>query len=369
MKKIIIFSAPTGHASLAEAAKSFLKELPNTKIKILDVMEDKFAWDFYKFSYRFMPFFTKLPYELSKNENIIEIIKNYFFLKYRKKILSIIKKEKPDMIITTYFGYIPVLDDIKPISNFKFINIVSDPVNIHPMILSREADYNIGYGKYVTKIGKKLKLKNVLAAGWLVRKDFFEKLNRKKVAEKYKLDEERLTLLICGGSEGSNAVLTLLPLLFFSRMDKDFQVIFVCGNNAALKNIINRTYNIAKKVNHKVPEILVVGFTNKLNELMGISDVVIGKAGPNLLFESVSMMKPFIAITHISGQEDGNLELIKKLKFGWVAEDPVNSNKIIRKIIENPSILKKYKHLEKYSEMNFETGKKLVEIVKNVLNI
>ncbi|MBU5688032.1 MAG: hypothetical protein KQA41_03280 [Candidatus Aenigmarchaeota archaeon] len=364
MKKIVIFTAITGHMSLAQAAKSFLEDLPNSEIKIINLIEDRFAWGFYKVSYRFMPFLSKIPYEITKNNNMAEMIRSYFITKYRKKILNVLKNEKPDVVITTYFGYIPVLDEIKPISNFGFINIISDPVTIHPLIFSREADYNIGYGKYCVKMGKKLGLKNVLSAGWLVRKGFFDKIDKEKIIKKHKLDKV-FTILVCGGSEGSNAIVLLLPFLFFTKMEREFQIIFICGNNKALEKIIEQTYKFAKTINPNPPKILVKGFTNELNEFMAVSDLVVGKAGPNLIFESVSMKKPFLAITHISGQEDGNIEMIKKMKLGWVAEDPVTAGNLIKKIIEKPKILEKFKHLEKYSKENFETGQKLKELVSN----
>jgi processive 1,2-diacylglycerol beta-glucosyltransferase len=366
--KILIFTAITGHMSLAQAAKSFLEELPNAEIKIVNLIEDRFAWGFYKVSYRFMPFLTKIPYEITRNENMSEIIKNYFIVKYRKKVLSVLKNEKPDFVITTYFGYIPILDEIKPIAKFGFINIISDPVTIHPLILSKEADFNIGFDNYFIKLAKKIGIKkeSLLPSGWLVRKNFFEEIDKEKIRKKYKLDD-KFTILVCGGSEGSNAIILLLPFLFFSKMKNDFQIIFICGNNKTLEKVINQTYRIARKINPKPPKILVKSFTDRLHEFMAISDIVVGKAGPNLIFESVSMKKPFIAITHISGQEDGNLHLIKKLKLGWVAEDPVKASELIKYIINNPKKLSKYKHLKDISEKNYNTGKKIFEIVQKMI--
>jgi processive 1,2-diacylglycerol beta-glucosyltransferase len=365
--KILIFTAITGHMSLAQAAKSFLEELPNADIKIVNLIEDKFAWGFYKVSYRFLPFLTKIPYEISKNENVAEMVKNYFISRYRKKILNVLKSEKPDVVITTYFGYIPILDEIKPIAKFGFINIISDPVTIHPLIFSKEADYNIGFEKYFVKLAKKMGIRkeSLLPSGWLVRKKFFENLDKEKIRKKYNLDK-KLTLLFCGGSEGSNAIVLLLPFLFFTKMKREFQIIFICGNNKALEKMINNTYKIAARINPKPPKILVKGFTDDLHEFMAVSDVVIGKAGPNLIFESASMQKPFIAITHISGQEEGNLYLIKKHKLGWVAEDPVKASEVIKSIIDNPKILEKYKHLKSISEKNYKTGKNIAEIVKKM---
>ena len=365
--KILIFTAITGHMSLAQAAKSFLEELPNAEIKIVNLMGDRLAWGFYKISYRFLPFLAKVPYEISKNESVVEMVKSYFVIKYRKRVLNVLKKERPDIVITTYFGYLPILDEIKPVAKFGFINIISDPVTIHPLIFSKEADYNIGFEKYFVKIAKKMGIskRSLLPLGWLVRKNFFEDVDKEKIRKKYRLDK-KLTLLFCGGSEGSNAIILLLPFLLFTKMKREFQIIFICGNNKALEKVIKNTYRIAKRINANVPKILVKGFTNKLHEFMAVSDVVIGKAGPNLIFESVSMQKPFLAITHISGQEDGNLYLIKKYKLGWVAEDPVKASKVLKNIIENPKILEKYKHLKKISEKNYNTGKKIVEIVEKM---
>jgi hypothetical protein len=30
--------------------------------------------------------------------------------------------------------------------------------------------------------------------------------------------------------------------------------------------------------------------------------------------------KPFVAITHVGGQEDGNIDLLKEKKLGWIKE-------------------------------------------------
>ncbi|MBU5690134.1 MAG: glycosyltransferase [Candidatus Aenigmatarchaeota archaeon] len=368
--KILIFTAITGHTSLAQAAKSFLKEIPGARIKIINIIEDRFAWGFYKASYRFLPFMTKIPYEIIKNGNFSEIIRNYFLMKYRKKILNILKKEKPDIVISTYFGYNPVLDEIRPISKFKFINVVSDPVTIHPLLFAKEADYNFGFNHYVVSVGKQngVNKNKIVQTGWLVRKEFLEEHDVEKIRKRYGI-EDNFTLLFCGGSEGNNAIIMLLPSLFLSK-HKDLQIIFICGNNKGLEKIIKQTYAMFKAINTNIPNIIVRGFTKNMDDFIAVSDVVVGKAGPNLLFESVSMKKPFIAISHISGQEDGNLELIRKYNLGWVAEEPAKAANLIKTIVEKRWILKKKKSsLEKVASMNLQAGKKLVDIVSKSLNV
>ena len=77
-------------------------------------------------------------------------------------------------------------------------------------------------------------------------------------------------------------------------------------------------------------------FTKELDKYIKISDLVIGKAGPNLLFETVAAKKPFMAVSHIHGQEDGNLEIIRNYKIGFVEENQIKAIKLIKSIINKP---------------------------------
>ena len=67
---------------------------------------------------------------------------------------------------------------------------------------------------------------------------------------------------------------------------------------------------------------------------MGIADLIIGKAGPNTIFETVAAKKPFIAITHIAGQEDCNLDLIKEYQLGFVEENAIKVVEALARCVE-----------------------------------
>ena len=182
-RKIIILTAGEGHLSLAEAAKDYLTGILKAKTKIIDLMGDSELFKTYRIFYRFLPGLHKIPYKISKRKRVQKLVKDFFIKEKRKEILDVIKKEKPDLIINTYFGYIPILDEFKPISTFKYINIIHDPVNIHPLLFSHEADYNFGFGNEVKKIGKELKIKNnrIISSGWLTRKKFFKDHDLNKI--------------------------------------------------------------------------------------------------------------------------------------------------------------------------------------------
>ncbi len=75
---------------------------------------------------------------------------------------------------------------------------------------------------------------------------------------------------------------------------------------------------------------------------MAAADIIMGKVGPNILFESVMLGKPFIATTFIPGQEQENLAFIQRHGLGWVAIQPEEQRTLLAKLIHNPSISKHY---------------------------
>ena len=74
-------------------------------------------------------------------------------------------------------------------------------------------------------------------------------------------------------------------------------------------------------------------------ELMAQADLIVGKAGPNLLLESVALKIPFLAVGYSPEQEKGNLELIKKQKIGFVEPNPKKAAQLILSLAQNPSRL------------------------------
>ncbi len=369
-KEVLILSAGEGHASLAEAAKEYL-EMVGFGVKVVDLIGNGIGFGAYRAIYRFIPSLFQIPFKLAQLEKVRDMFKTYINNTKRRQIMHVLKKEQPKVVITTHFGYLPVLDEIKPVAKFGHINVVTDPITIHPLLYSLEADYNVGFGEEFVRLGLRLgidesKLKPI---GWLTRPKFFKKINKEKVLRSMSFDKDKTTLLVCGGSEGSNSVISLLPLLFLGRYKSLAQVIFIAGSNKTLTKVIRQSYKLAKKINSQILRAKVVGFTEEMDKYIGVSDIVIGKAGPNLIFEAVAMEKPFIAITHISGQEDGNLELIEKYNIGWVAEDLGKLAPLLRQIIKRPEFVKEKKEKVKVlAQENKQTGKKWVALVKKLMS-
>lgn len=376
MKKILILTSKEGHLSMAQAAHQAL-EKASFEVQIVNFISPKNYDKIHISFYRYFPFLFKVPYKIGKKDTVQKAVKIFVEKKFKKDIKNEIKNEQPDLIISTNLFYNPAITKVLDYQKtpIPFINIVTDPWVIHPLVFSSSADLNLVYDEKGIKIGRKNKiaLEKMLALGWLVRKDFYQKYNLTKIRKKLGLKKNIFTLLICGGSEGSNMILKIIPALL--TIKKPLQVIIVCGTNRTLykalysfKKIIpkltkvNRLENISQRLNLKL-----FRFTDQLPQLMNVSDLVMGKAGPNLIFEAVATKRPFFAICHMSGQEDGNLNLIRKKWLGFVEERPVRATKLLEKIINNPKMLAKFStSIKKKRQQNLQAERKLIQAVRSL---
>ena len=101
---------------------------------------------------------------------------------------------------------------------------------------------------------------------------------------------------------------------------------------------------------------------------MMASDVVMGKAGPNILFETVTLGKPFIATSYIPGQEEVNLEFIERYELGWVALDPQKQRELVQTLTHEPAILAAMvESVGRYSQMNTEATQQIPQLVRSLI--
>ena len=362
---ILILTAPSGHNTLARAVKSYLDDIPGVRITTVDLAGKELEWTLFKILYRYAPGLMRIPFELTRNPHTLGLVQKGNISRYKNLLPAVIERESPDLVITTYHGYIAVLDNVRSRYKFKYVNSITDPVTLHPILFSHAADINIAFSEASRAAGKKYDIapERIVPAGWLTMRCFFEEQPLDDIRQRLGL-KEQLTLLVCAGSEGSNAILNLLPALFFNKHPQPFQVIFITGHNHALANNVRSAYRLAQVFNLTTPHIVIEEFTTRMQEYMAVSDVVIGKAGPNLIFEATASGKPFLAVTHFSGNEDGNLKMIREYNLGWVAENPFTAGKMILEFIHNPALLRTKTHdLEKIAQRCHSAGLYLREKV------
>ena len=377
MKKVLILSGNEGHLSLAQTITQLLNK-NSFATHIIDPISSS-VFKIYGPFYRYVPFLFKIPYKIGDLETIQKAVKFYMETKLDKQVKNLIKDHQPDLIVSTYFlnnfAIAKILDYQK--NSIPFLNVVANPWTINPLEFLDKAGLNLVYDERSRKIGTDYGFRKEIISpiGWLVRPDFYKLQNTEQIRKNLGFANHIFTLLICGGSEGTNMILKVLPA--FLTINKPLQVMVVCGANKTLFKALTAFKKVVKRLNQSrfnqwknlaFLNIKILSFTDKLPEFMSIADLVVGKAGPNLLFETVASQKTFMAICHISGQEDGNLDLIRKKNLGWVEENPLKAISLLKQIIDRPQILTRFqKSIHKEYLYNKNANHLLVQTVKSLL--
>ena len=100
--------------------------------------------------------------------------------------------------------------------------------------------------------------------------------------------------------------------------------------------------------NNKQDSIKVLAFTNKVPELMSISDLVISKPGGLTTSESLASNLPMIFINPIPGQEEENAEFLESKGTGiWLRKND-SSREVLKSVIDNPEKLNTMKKNTKF---------------------
>jgi len=367
MKKTIgIFSTKQGHQSIAEAIKEKIEREAKDRYQVkifytkllLELVYDSF--------YRLAPSALKFPYDLSikiveKDTELKKLVYYHFFQTTYKSSLQFVKKNQIDLAISCYFPFGPTLEKIQSKMGVPYLNIITDPRTIHPWQISPQAQSNFFFDQ--TAIANFHKQCQATVSGWFVGDKYEKNYDKEKVKQELKIKED-LVFLIVSGSEGSGAILKILPSLI--NCPKPLRVFVACGKNQALyQNVLGIKKSLASFGQSKAL-ITPLSFTKDMRLYMQAADLIIGKAGPNTLFESVATLTPFFAITHMV-QEEGNLDIIKEKHLGYVEEKAEMANKKLLEIINHPEQLKVFqKSLIDLKKYNQQSGKILIAKIDQI---
>lgn len=353
MKKILILSSIWGHESIAKGVHDALRG-PNFDVHLEVIRIDPFSETAYKAFYRFLPKLFKTTFKLAKYKFVGRIVERYSEKSYFKLIEEPIKKYRPDAVISSYLAFNSSIEILKKRFKFKYLNVVSDPWTVTRLHFSQKG-LNLVFDKHAVR-------ENTIAVGWFVEDKFNTKLSRSDACKTLGIDPKILTICVQGGSEGAYDILKITNS--FINVKSGVQILFMCGKNKQLYDLA-RGFTRVLGENKKV-RVFPFKFTSRMNLFMRASDLVIGKAGPNTIFESVACGVPFFAVSHISGQEDGNLELIRKYHIGYAEENPTKIARILKSIIANPTLLRKFqKPIRNLSDYNQTSRSKLLELLKD----
>ncbi len=351
-KKILILTSRTGggHVSLAESLRDLLiQDEPaageDTKtlcspenLTLLDPQPGFFHWH-YRLVSRYALWLWAAEFQFFDTPRRSLLAHRVFTRLVSRQLHRLLDELRPDLIITTYpflsYEVMRVLE--QRASRLPLVMLFSDAAGVHAAWLSERqaaATFAPTRETYEQALKAGFAPERLHFTGWPVRARFshphlFTREARVETLARLGLDSDRFTVFLQGGGEGaarfSRTIETVLAAGAGTGGADGAQVILAAGTNRALLARYKDT-----------PRLAALPFTPEIAPFMAAADVVMGKAGPNMLFESVTLGKPFIATTYIPGQEQANLPFIQRHGLGWVALRPQERRALLTALLRDP---------------------------------
>ncbi len=359
-RTILILTSKTGggHISLAEALRDRLVEKYN--IETLDPQSRFFHWH-YRMVSRYALWLWAAEFRLIDTPLRSQLAHQLFTLTVARELSSVLKRIQPALIITTYpfltYEVVRVLRRMGLLT--PFVMLFADPNGVHSSWLTeRNASATLAPTRetYEQALSVGFAPDRTHLSGWPVRAQFYHAVasDRAETLRKLNLDPERFTVFLQGGGEGAAQFGRTIERVLGI---EELQIILAAGTNVVLLAQFQSVSRI-----HALP------FTKEIASYMAAADVIMGKAGPNMLFESVTLGKPFIATAYIPGQEQANLEFICRHRLGWVALQPDQQLSLLEKLASHPEDLATMKTtVEAYRDWNAQQTETIVPIIESLL--
>ncbi|MFH1877543.1 MAG: glycosyltransferase [Candidatus Omnitrophota bacterium] len=342
-KKIIILysTGGMGHKKAAFALfQAFRKHSDKLDIEITDVLE--YGSKLYRFIYLklyvFLMSFGKriwgALYALSNNSKIDALTREL-----RTWIDSIslpglertLAEKAPDAIVATHFLLPSIAGFLKKRRGCKaeLFTLITD-YGPHSYWLSDDMDmFFVGAESAAEEMLKRgIPASKIAVTGIPTSDEFSGEVNSDEIRAKYGLDADRKTIFLMSGGFG---VGPLEKILFsMNSCTVAVQMIVVCGYNRKVYG------NIRALVSRLDYPVILFGFTDKVAELMRVSDIMITKAGGISVTEALNAYLPMILFDSIPGQETWNEVFLLENKAARKAEKVDDIPRIINEMFVSP---------------------------------
>ena len=336
-RHLLILTSKTGggHVSLAESLADLLADDFSSTI-----VDPQPGWihRHYQLVSRHALWLWSAEFQLSNTPTRAAVAHKLFSGLIRTRLSSRIAQEQPAAILSTYpfFSYSVQQATRATNRDIPLILLYSDPRTLHWAWLTvKDAALNLAPSReaYAQALAAQVNPQQTHLIGWPPRRQFYAP-DTSAAAQAWAATGfrgDRLTIFLQGGGEGSAGFSrTVEQLLALTDGDGQpaLQLILAAGTNSRLQREFQGRAGCH-----------VLAFTKAIAPWMACADLVMGKAGPNMLFEAVTLGKPFLATTFIPGQEEGNLEMIRTYGLGWVALRSEEQMALIRILLNQPEQL------------------------------
>ena len=317
MKKIMILYASVGggHFKAANGINNYINEnYPECKTELVDALKytnklvDKIVVNSYVNMARYSPKMWGEIYKFSEKQYSVANFSNAVQKILSKKLFKLFKDEHPDVVISTHPFITEMVASLKKhnktscklcvimtdYASHKFWEIKHEYINMYFVANNEMKCSLINNGIDASKIN---------VTGIPVEPAFTKEYNKEEIYKEFELSPNKRTFLIFGGGQfGMSNIKDFFEAIL--NVKEDIQIIAIAGKGKKTKKLFEKlTKNSDKKV-------VILGYTNKVPELMQIADFRVSKPGGLTTTEILVSQVPFIIINPVPGQEEENANFL-----------------------------------------------------------
>ena len=335
MRKILIFFSDTGggHRAAAEAIREAIQRRYADRYQV--VLADGIVQaalppfnlvpKLYLPTTKYSPWGWGLLFNVTNSQWGARVLTPIVQWVAGRGLTNILARENPDLVVTVH----PLLTRVpaRAWSRLKpaapFVTVVTDLFDAHVMWFTAPADllivptegareHGISWGfapDRIRVVGLPVSLKFARTGTGPVPEPAGAPC---ELRQRLGLAPDLFTLLIVGGGEGMGQIAEITRAIANSGLP--IQLAVIAGRNGALRKELGaETWPLPVRVE---------GFVTNMPEWLLASDLVVTKAGPGTIMETLAAGRPLLLSGYLPGQERGNVEFVVKTGVGVLRVTP-----------------------------------------------
>ncbi len=370
-KRILLLSASvgSGHTRAAQAVEAALRELePGATVKHIDVLELTSATFRRLYSQAYFDLVDKAPHVLGyfydllnrppsprrKSDRLRLLVEKLNL----RPFLRFLKKEAWDLVLNTHFLPAEIIASLRKKGELNTPQLmITTDFETHRFWIQQPTDHYFtatGEGKECLKYWG-VPDTDISVTGIPVHPVFNQPKDRESCLKRLGLEGDRPIILQLAGGFGIGPVEKLFQGIL--SLETPLEVVVVAGRNQELKEELEK---IEPPSQHRIQ---VMGFTDQIDELMAVSDVVVSKPGGLTTSEVLARGAVLAIVNPIPGQEDRNSDFILENGAGIKINNSFTLPYKLNCLLRNPdqlSRLKENARLLGKPQAAFEIAKKAI---------
>lgn len=350
---------PTGHHTVADALiRSLESRIVNVQCKKIDFFSyaDKLLEKAFRLTYltwidhspqTFVWLYRNFVYPSKSTKHF-----NWYEIKFLDKMDSLLKEEKPDLIICTQAFPSFLISRLRSsgVSTPPVVNVYTD-FFVNRLWGLEGIDYHFVPDQYIkAELAAKhgINPQTIFVTGIPIDECFIPRSENKFSAPYH--------ILISGGSGGLGDIQSLSNTLVQS---KDFYFSVLCGNN---KKLYKEVFSL--KLNHIKP-LSYISSRETMNALYNEAQAIITKPGGVTLSEALNKKLPIFIHSSLPGQEDINKDYLLDKKLIYDLDQNRNITEQLNDFFQNEQEQKLWhKRVNSYlGQINDPAWHKILEII------